>query len=511
MRARQHRAPAQSLPCPALAQGAAAAAEAPHRAPPAAALRAPPRTAATAAARRASPPTPTRPPPARRRRAGAGGKQSSKDASGKYARSAGSRLRRYNEAALERDIHELLAAWQQQLAVRGGGGAAQPLLELLPGCRGAAAQLPPLPGPAPTRQPAARLPAPLAPGRAPAQAADLIFVHAPGSNARVLFPDAGEQGGPPPLAAADPRVRRIPFVLRRPTYSETKRAVRTLTTLYQPDLAALQQQQQQAAASASSSQRGEAAGGSSKGAAEGKQQAAPVPPAAQEQQQQAAKAKAEDPPLHKAAKAGDEERVSRLLEAGHDPTQQDAQGRVPYQLAASKGARDAFRRFAAQQPERWDYRAAQLPSALTEEMEAAQEAKKVCAGAGAAGAAGGGAAGGLWRDLRAGACMHRRWRLPLAPPAAAPRARARPARAAGREEGAAARRGQGAQAGVRRKEGGLGRDARDGAGGRDSARGGRGGGAGGQVGLGRGCTGTGVCCAGPRGPARGPPGGRAGA
>lgn len=50
-------------------------------------------------------------------RAGAGGKQSSKDATGKYAKSAGSRLRRYNEAALERDIHELLASWQEHLRV----------------------------------------------------------------------------------------------------------------------------------------------------------------------------------------------------------------------------------------------------------------------------------------------------------------------------------------------------------------------------------------------------------
>lgn len=36
--------------------------------------------------------------------AGQGGKQSAKDASGKFARSAGSRLRRYNEAALQRDV-----------------------------------------------------------------------------------------------------------------------------------------------------------------------------------------------------------------------------------------------------------------------------------------------------------------------------------------------------------------------------------------------------------------------
>lgn len=45
-------------------------------------------------------------------RAKAGGKQSSKDASGKYARSAGSALRRYNEAALSRDVAELMAEWR---------------------------------------------------------------------------------------------------------------------------------------------------------------------------------------------------------------------------------------------------------------------------------------------------------------------------------------------------------------------------------------------------------------
>ena len=49
-------------------------------------------------------------------RAGQGGKQSAKDASGKYARSAGSRLRRYNEVALQRDVAEAIAAWHDVLA-----------------------------------------------------------------------------------------------------------------------------------------------------------------------------------------------------------------------------------------------------------------------------------------------------------------------------------------------------------------------------------------------------------
>ena len=48
-------------------------------------------------------------------RAGQGGRQSAKDASGKYAKSAGSRLRRYNEVALARDVAEALGGWRELL------------------------------------------------------------------------------------------------------------------------------------------------------------------------------------------------------------------------------------------------------------------------------------------------------------------------------------------------------------------------------------------------------------
>lgn len=44
----------------------------------------------------------------------------------------------------------------------------------------------------------------------------------------------------------------------------------------------------------------------------------------------------EEAALVKASKAGDAERVSRLLANGHDPTVRDAKGRSPYQLAANK-------------------------------------------------------------------------------------------------------------------------------------------------------------------------------
>lgn len=107
-------------------------------------------------------------------RAKAGGKQSDKDATGKVAKSAGSRLRRYNEAMLIRQVVETLDAWKDDLSK-----------------------------------------------------CNLIFVSCPGSNRLVLF-----GGDAPPLDKNDDRIRKVPFMTRRPTISETKRVVRTLLTMY---------------------------------------------------------------------------------------------------------------------------------------------------------------------------------------------------------------------------------------------------------------------------------------
>lgn len=69
--------------------------------------------------------------------------------------------------------------------------------------------------------------------------ADLIFVHAPSSNARTLFSDAQTA-----LLQSNPRLRRVPFVTHRPTFSETKRVARLLTAVFRPEEAdnLLQQQ-----------------------------------------------------------------------------------------------------------------------------------------------------------------------------------------------------------------------------------------------------------------------------
>lgn len=48
--------------------------------------------------------------------------------------------------------------------------------------------------------------------------------------------------------------------------------------------------------------------------------------------------------MHEAAKAGDADKVKGLLEGGADPCQADPRGRMPYDVAADKPVRDAFRR-----------------------------------------------------------------------------------------------------------------------------------------------------------------------
>ena len=79
--------------------------------------------------------------------------------------------------------------------------------------------------------------------------------------------------------------------------------------------------------------------------------------------------------LHDAAAAGEAELVWQLLEEGHDPTRRRADihgGRVPYEVASSVEVRNAMRRFRGERPRGWDWAAALVPSAASEEEEARQ-------------------------------------------------------------------------------------------------------------------------------------------
>jgi hypothetical protein len=82
-------------------------------------------------------------------------------------------------------------------------------------------------------------------------------------------------------------------------------------------------------------------------------------------------------PLHEAAKAGNIEQTLELLEQGLDPCVKDERGKTPYVLASDKEVRNTFRRFMALNLDKWDWHAADVPSALTKEMEESQAAKQV--------------------------------------------------------------------------------------------------------------------------------------
>lgn len=82
-------------------------------------------------------------------------------------------------------------------------------------------------------------------------------------------------------------------------------------------------------------------------------------------------------PLHEAAQSGDAHKVLELLEQGLDPCIKDERGWTPYVLANEKEVRNSFRRFMAANIDMWDWHAANVPSALTKEMEESQAAKQV--------------------------------------------------------------------------------------------------------------------------------------
>uniref|UniRef100_A0A8D0C1C7 Ankyrin repeat and zinc finger peptidyl tRNA hydrolase 1 n=1 Tax=Salvator merianae TaxID=96440 RepID=A0A8D0C1C7_SALMN len=80
--------------------------------------------------------------------------------------------------------------------------------------------------------------------------------------------------------------------------------------------------------------------------------------------------------LHVAAAAGRSEVVRLLLEAGADPAVRDRQEQPPYCVSANKQTRNEFRRFMSEQPQKYNYTQAQVPGPLTTEMEARQAERR---------------------------------------------------------------------------------------------------------------------------------------
>ncbi|XP_057435504.1 uncharacterized protein LOC130728153 isoform X2 [Lotus japonicus] len=260
-------------------------------------------------------------------RAKAGKKQSSKDASGRLAHSAGASLRRYNELALKKEVHELLAAWRPYF-----------------------------------------------------DASSCILIHAP-SSSRQLFYDGERSYFTNPQCP----IRNIALNVRRPTLKEAKRVYSHLMQVsYEADENEILQSNQDDLVpihiaetnSSQSSSKGDMAVLDDKDKAEACSSKPNDELRFSSNEESENELPGKSTPLHEAAKSTDTQKVMELLEQGLDPCIKDERGRTPYMLAQDKEVRNTFRRFMASNLDKWDWHAAKVPSALTKEMEESQAAKQ---------------------------------------------------------------------------------------------------------------------------------------
>lgn len=266
-----------------------------------------------------------------------GGSQSASDASRGAAHSAGSTLRRYNEAALEKEVRDLLADWKQTI-----------------------------------------------------DDAELLFVRATGStNRRILFSHYEGQV----LKQNDPRLRGFPFSTRRATQSELMRCFKELTRVKvsqvdEAALAAAEVKQRETTAKPASprpqpqkpkiSKEEEAALlHTSQIQALIRRSKVPalmsyisnnsIPPSftfVPSDTQQNIRCPT---PLHLAANVNSPSVVIALLtKANADPTTINNEGKTPFELCGDRSTRDAFRVARHELGEsKWDWDSTNIPSALS--------------------------------------------------------------------------------------------------------------------------------------------------
>ncbi|KAJ4845548.1 hypothetical protein Tsubulata_021529 [Turnera subulata] len=255
-------------------------------------------------------------------RAKAGKKQSSKDGTGRAAHSAGASLRRYNELALKKDIQDLLAAWKHYF-----------------------------------------------------DSSSCVFFHAPSSNRQLLF-----DGDKAYFNNQHCGVRSVPVSVRRPTLKEARRIYNQLTQVaYEAEKEIAPDTKDDLVLSTSN-----IADRSIEDVKEALDGEATAETSSSDHMSDKLirLSVSEDKfigtttALHEAAKSGDADKVLELLEQGMDPCVKDERGRTPYMVANEKEVRNTFRRFMASNMDRWDWRAADVPSALTKELEESQAAKQ---------------------------------------------------------------------------------------------------------------------------------------
>lgn len=278
-----------------------------------------------------------------------GGSQSANDSAKGPAHSAGSSLRRYNEAALTNEVRTLLTEWKSMI-----------------------------------------------------DSAELLFIRATGNtNRQTLFgPYDGQV-----LRQNDPRVRNFPFSTRRATQSELMRAFIELTRVKvsQVDEAAL------AAAAAAEAEKKESspAPTPSKPAKQSKPSEEDQAALLHTSQLQALIRRSKAPallsyiqsnalppnfcffpasanhhaptPLHLAASASSPALISTLLlKAKADPTIRSTEGKTAFELSGDRATRDAFRLARYQLGEStWPWDQTGIPSALSPgEVEAREKREK---------------------------------------------------------------------------------------------------------------------------------------
>ncbi|KAL1967677.1 hypothetical protein VTN77DRAFT_2934 [Rasamsonia byssochlamydoides] len=285
-----------------------------------------------------------------------GGAQSASDAAKGAAHSAGSSLRRYNEAALEKEIRELLQDWKGMI-----------------------------------------------------DTAQLLFVRATGStNRRTLFgPYEGQV-----LRHNDPRLRGFPFSTRRATQAELMRCFKELTRVKVSQI-------DQAALAAAEAKQREATSKSPKPAVQPQpkkpkiseeEEAAmlhtsqiqalirrskvpallsyisnnSIPPSFTFYPADSPQNYHSPTPLHMAANLNSPVIVDALLvKAKFDPTIANKEGKTPFDLARDRATRDAFRVARHELGESaWDWEAAHVPAALSRaEVESRLEREREAAAA----------------------------------------------------------------------------------------------------------------------------------
>uniref|UniRef100_A0A7N0TDI7 VLRF1 domain-containing protein n=1 Tax=Kalanchoe fedtschenkoi TaxID=63787 RepID=A0A7N0TDI7_KALFE len=263
-------------------------------------------------------------------RAKAGKKQSSKDASGRAAHSAGASLRRYNELALKKNIQDLLALWKPYF-----------------------------------------------------DASACSYISAPSDNRQLLF-----NGEKPLFSQQHGAVRHVPLNVRRPTLKEAKRIYQQLTQVsseVDPTENGEGLEIRKADENPSANENTERCDSlvSRKVGLEEKLETFKDTESSSslEKFDQLSLSVEHEPvgrrtPLHEAAHLGKVDEVMLLLEQGLDPCIKDERGRTPYMVATDKEVRNTFRRFMASNLDKWDWQAANVPSVLTKEMEEAQAAKQ---------------------------------------------------------------------------------------------------------------------------------------